>query len=280
VVWRLYIAVSDTSTAFVYLITSLQIHSSPSCYSIISLRNSFYHRGSSDNMNRSPLNAHEIQELLATLGEIKRTLDSSPDSRPAELERIRNTITSSQDISPNGANRHWQIALVGTFQSVAFTNADDGMVPDIASWCLRQATTFVQQFPQDVEFLACESLQPLRSQLLIVDAVIGRNWLLRAQKALASIHRTESGSSSSEDLSSGQTNGVTDPFDERETRSNGADYVEARMLLLPATEYLARAVVAARAQGNIIGSILSTVRIFLQQYFRILTNFTRLLKLA
>jgi hypothetical protein len=68
-------------------------------------------------------------------------------------------------------------------------------------------------------------------------------------------------------------------LEEREARTRGADYVEARGILVPATDYLARAVVAARAQGNITGQLLSTVRIVPQKYFRILTDFTRLLKL-
>ena len=52
-------------------------------------------------------------------------------------------------------------------------------------------------------------------------------------------------------------------FAEAEQRLHTADYVEARGILLPATEYLQRAVDAARSQGNVTGSLLSTVREFL-----------------
>lgn len=46
-----------------------------------------------------------------------------------------------------------------------------------------------------------------------------------------------------------------------EERVNGADYVEARGLLIPATEYLQRAVDTARIQGNITGTLLCTVHL-------------------
>ena len=52
-------------------------------------------------------------------------------------------------------------------------------------------------------------------------------------------------------------------FAEAEQRLHTADYVEARGILLPATEYLQRAVDAARSQGNVTGFLLSTVREFL-----------------
>jgi hypothetical protein len=107
-------------------------------------------------MDSSQLNAHEIQDLLATLREMESTLESSLDPWPAQLKKIRNIITN--DISPDGVNRDWQIAMLSTFQYVAFADADNGMVQDVADWCLRQALIFVQEFPQDVEFLACESL--------------------------------------------------------------------------------------------------------------------------
>jgi hypothetical protein len=46
---------------------------------------------------------------------------------------------------------------------------------------------------------------------------------------------------------------------EAEERLYTADFVEARGILLPAIEYLQRAVNAARAQGNLTGPLLSTV---------------------
>lgn len=102
--------------------------------------------------------------------------------------------------------------------------------------------------------------------------MIGRNWLLRAQKSLANVYRAEPGSSSSEGSNHlmGDRHATTRAsFAEAEERVNGADYVEARGLLLPATDYLQRAVNTARAQENITGMLLCTVQFshpFLGQY--------------
>jgi hypothetical protein len=87
---------------------------------------------------------------------------------------------------------------------------------------------------------------------------------MRAQKSLANVHRAERGSSSSSGAS------VTAPghdfeevsaraFAEAEQRLYTADYVEARGILLPAIEYLQRAVDTAHTQSVVTGSLLSTV---------------------
>lgn len=91
--------------------------------------------------------------------------------------------------------------------------------------------------------------------------MIGRNWLLRSQKSLANIYQAErSSSSSDESLYSRPERRSTDrAIVEAEQRLNTADYVEARGLLLAATECLQRAVIAARAQGSVTGALLSTV---------------------
>jgi hypothetical protein len=99
--------------------------------------------------------------------------------------------------------------------------------------------------------------------------VIGRNWLLRAQKSLANIYRAERSSSSSSAASasapwhdmSGQEATTAQAFAEAEQRLHTGDYVEARGILLPAVEYLKRAVDTAHSQGSVTGSILCTVRI-------------------
>jgi hypothetical protein len=93
--------------------------------------------------------------------------------------------------------------------------------------------------------------------------VIGRNWLLRAQKALANIHRMErdSSSSSSASLSPpwGRDAVTARAFAAAEQILHTADYVEARGILLPAVEYLQRAVDGAHAQCNVTGELLATV---------------------
>ena len=60
-------------------------------------------------------------------------------------------------------------------------------------------------------------------------------------------------SRSEEDRQAGRTNA------EHESRLSMSDYVEARGILLPAVEYMKRAVEAARTQGKIRGDLLSTV---------------------
>lgn len=93
----------------------------------------------------------------------------------------------------------------------------------------------------------------------------GQNWLQRAQKSLAIIHLTERHSSSS----GGSTDAPLSRSEEirrrnraaieAEDRLSTAEYVEARGILLPATEYLKRAVNVARAQGTATGKLLSMV---------------------
>jgi hypothetical protein len=99
--------------------------------------------------------------------------------------------------------------------------------------------------------------------MLLTHPVIGRNWLLRAQKSLENIHRAEHGSSSS---SAGSTSAplgheamTAQAFAQAEQALQTADYVEARGILLPAIEYLSRAVDIARAQGSVTGVLLETV---------------------
>jgi hypothetical protein len=52
---------------------------------------------------------------------------------------------------------------------------------------------------------------------------------------------------------------TTEAFAETEQILQTADYVEARGILLPAVEYLDRAVNVVRYQGNVTGLLLCTV---------------------
>lgn len=58
---------------------------------------------------------------------------------------------------------------------------------------------------------------------------------------------------------------------EAEARLHTADYVEARGILLPATEYMAEAVEAATAQGVISGDLLATVSLIHSRSHSMLT---------
>lgn len=106
---------------------------------------------------------------------------------------------------------------------------------------------------------------------------LGQAWLLRAQQTLARIHRSEGSSSSSGDSSGGghrttSGTGRAPSFhsseDARESirqtieadaRAGCADYVEARGMLLPATEYFQRAIDAGERMGRQRGEVLSLV---------------------
>ena len=96
-------------------------------------------------------------------------------------------------------------------------------------------------------------------------------WLSKAQPYLARIH-TADGSSSGSDGSrrrTGSDQGSTSSVQEEalaqqaaqeaEVRLHTADYVEARGLLIPSSEYLQRAVAEASAQNILTGNLLITV---------------------
>ncbi|KAF1936210.1 hypothetical protein EJ02DRAFT_359621 [Clathrospora elynae] len=184
-----------------------------------------------------------IQTLMATVELVDTNLNIAPGSWRDQLQTIRNATSSLDllDTIPNEARKRWQLPLITVFQRVAFSDADNGAIQDIADWCLRQALTLLQVYPEDFDLMS----------------LIGRNWLLRAQKALAGIARTETGSSSSEGSTFGQPNATTRTLAETELRLGLADYVQARVLLLPATDYLQRAVSAADAQGVASGHLLT-----------------------
>ncbi|CAO2656589.1 Nn.00g053920.m01.CDS01 [Neocucurbitaria sp. VM-36] len=185
-----------------------------------------------------------IETLMSTVTLISNNLDIAPHSWRDQLQAIRSTTTSLEltETVPNEARRRWQLSLISVFQRVAFADADNGVIQDVADWCLRQALVMLQVYPEDPVILA----------------LIGRNWLLRAQKSLANVYRAERSSSSSEEYGRPGQRSTDRAFVEAEGRLYTADYVEARGLLLPATEFLQRAVNAARAQGNVTGALLAT----------------------
>lgn len=132
-----------------------------------------------------------------------------------------------------------QVTIVAALQTLAFKNGDNGAVMDIASWCSRQWLALLQR--------DARNLSALRG--------LGQMWLSRAQPALARIHASQ-GSSSSGASGSPRSESAA----EAERRVGTADYVEARGLLQPATEYLERAVAAASNQDVLSGDLLAKVR--------------------
>lgn len=185
-----------------------------------------------------------LHMLMATVELVNANLDTAPNSWRDQLPAIRNITTSFEisDTAPEQSRRCWQIPLITVVQRVAFADADNGPIPDIADWCLRQLLTLLALYPQDPDILA----------------LIGRYWLLRAQKALASIARTESELHCNEESTPYPAQFTTRPLVETQESTNGADYVEARALLVPATDYLQSAVDAAREKGELTGHLLLT----------------------
>lgn len=95
---------------------------------------------------------------------------------------------------------------------------------------------------------------------------------MRSQETLARIHRQEGSSSSGRSsgrpysgsdrmsyTSSDDARDTERAISEADTRAHTADYVEARGLLLPAIEYLSRAVTLCEDAGRVNGDILSMV---------------------
>lgn len=99
---------------------------------------------------------HAVQNLMAAVDQISTNLDVRPNSWREHLQAIRNTTTSLQlsDTTPDEKRKQWQIPVISVFQRVAFADADNGAVADLADWCLRQALTLLSLYPEDPDVLA------------------------------------------------------------------------------------------------------------------------------
>ncbi|CAI6332134.1 unnamed protein product [Periconia digitata] len=188
---------------------------------------------------------------MSKLELIRIALDTSPDGWKDHLESIRSMMASLDfsDASQGESQREWQLSVLTVFQRVVHVGIDNegSDVQDIMEWCLKQSLVLIHFYPEDVTLLA----------------LIGENWLLRAQKPLLNIHQEEQSSVSSGDSQYPMSTSVEAQSQtesakfEAERRLDAADYVEARALLLPAVEYLKRAVAAARIQNKITGVLLT-----------------------
>ena len=98
-----------------------------------------------------------VHSLMSTVELISANLDTRPESWREQVQAIRNTTRSLEilDRTPDGSRMRWQLPLVSVFQRVAFADADNGAVQDVADWCLRQALTLLHLYPDNVEILAC-----------------------------------------------------------------------------------------------------------------------------
>ncbi|KAI9695472.1 MAG: hypothetical protein M1820_008574 [Bogoriella megaspora] len=198
----------------------------------------------------------QIAAFRASIREIGIALETSSDSWQSFLASARGAMAAID------ATRYMrrdeilddQIWLVQGLQNLASQEPDVGVILDISEWCLRNWLIILQDHSDSVEVLKG----------------IGRNWLSRAQAPLARIHRQEANSSSSGDSTSRSFNPAsfetTRSEDDREAARQAAeaegrlglpDYVEARGILNPATEYFNLAVEYAREQNILEGDLLS-----------------------
>jgi hypothetical protein len=206
-------------------------------------------------------NSDVITEVLQRLQDVDSTPITGQADLQARLSIARSMIARMTSLSLPSSLEQFeeQLQIVSRLQNLAYHDNNQGGVEDIASWCLRAYLQLLAQGHED------------SSEVL---AGIGRGWLLRVQTTLARIHRYDGSSSSgtSSDRPSSVANSTeragsfTASEDAREfarqtieanTRAGGPDYVEARGMLLPATEYLQRSVEAAERSGDLEGSLLS-----------------------
>ncbi|KAI9835153.1 MAG: hypothetical protein M1819_002522 [Sarea resinae] len=195
-----------------------------------------------------------ISELSRTAVErLHRVLQNESEDPTSLLETAR-SLTSAlnkDSIMADTVSLDDGIFLIDGFQRLAFQDADNGGLLDIADWCMAQWLGILQRHPENVA-----ALQGL-----------GQNWLSRAQSSLALIHRDEGSSSSGASVGKigpcGMTYSRSD--EEREVRRasvqanedrHSPPYVEARGVLRPSTEFFQQAVRAAQTQGLLSGQLL------------------------
>ncbi|RMZ77013.1 hypothetical protein DV738_g4555, partial [Chaetothyriales sp. CBS 135597] len=181
-------------------------------------------------------------------------------SQPASISARLSTARAIIAVLDSSNFMEWpdryddQVFVISELQNLAYHEADGGGDAEIAQWCIRQYLHLLAQSQEErVEVLTG----------------LGHAWLLRAQGTLARIGRNDSSSSGASSTRPSSSTGpvsFTSSDDARETARATAeadalagtpDYVEARGMLLPATEYFQRAIVAAERLNRLDGSLLS-----------------------
>ncbi|KAF7502651.1 hypothetical protein GJ744_005405 [Endocarpon pusillum] len=200
-------------------------------------------------------NTTDSQSLAIIVRELRRF---NPDTEPS-ADQLDQRITSARSIirfvDQTSLLRSTtyvqdQVLIISLLQDLAYHDPDSGAIFDIAQWCVRHWLRLLQQYPEDVGVLQG----------------LGQSWLLRSQSSLARIQREEE-SPSSDSYCSQARSTYNDSWDEAAeiTRANAeanswrhmANYVEARGTLVPATEYLTRAVNVAERNGVLRGQLLA-----------------------
>jgi len=185
---------------------------------------------------------------------IYAVLDSNGESMESYIVPARSVIGSLEQtpFMSDPSRTEDQVWLITALQRLAYHEPDSGGVRDIAEWCVTQWLKIVQHHPENLN-----ALQGL-----------GQAWLARAQACLARIHRLEGSSSSGSSgwrggpgshvyTSSDEARDAARAAEEADARLHTPDYVEARGILLPSTEYFTRAVNSAELTGQMTGDLLT-----------------------
>jgi hypothetical protein len=214
-------------------------------------------------------NTTDSQRLVAIIREVRRfrhDLGSNGSQLNQQITLARSIIRFLDQTSllQHAARLEDQVLIVSRIQDLAYYEPDSGGIPDIAHWCVRQWLRLSQQHTEDVGVLQGLYRMPSPLRVGLTSIGLGQAWLFRSQKSLAKIQLEEGSSSSSVSGGYGRS-ASSDPYDdganEANARRHGADYVDARGTLIPATEYLTRAVNLAEREGVLGGHLLSLVRL-------------------
>ncbi|KAI9745216.1 MAG: hypothetical protein M1818_001494 [Claussenomyces sp. TS43310] len=166
-----------------------------------------------------------------------------------------------------------QIWFLRTLQDFAFHDADNGYLGDVAEWCQSKWLRVLRDHPENSEVLSGKSVlgilicghfertddqSYLEIRLHANDSQgLGRNWLQKAQKHLATIQQSESTGSSSGHSSGNGTGGR--PLSASNEQLQSSAYVEARGCLRPAVDFFSSAVASARGNGGMTGDLLESI---------------------
>ncbi|KAI9794200.1 MAG: hypothetical protein M1816_006125 [Peltula sp. TS41687] len=190
-----------------------------------------------------------ISTCKAGVQKIRFILQEHPEEATSYLNFAR-SITRSLDMTGFISDEDL-IWMVEDIQRLAFYDSDNGGVQDLATWC-------------EIQWLKLLHNPQSRTAALIG---LGRNWLERAQKPLAIITQddvspsSETTNSMTSDTAVSYTQQDDDAHHEQAVteaaaRLHTANYVEARGLLQPATDFFSRAVRTIDKDDNQMGELL------------------------
>lgn len=224
-----------------------------------------------------------LEAYLASVDQIERALNGQRADTSENLIHQAQVVTQGLDsigffYRPNLVDR--QIQTLSTIQRLVYLRHDIGpLSPTVADWCLQRWLWIAQYHTQDARIMQGKQMAHVRNhdhRLIDLLTGIGSWWLSRAQPSLARIHAVDGSSSSSSggyssrpgtssaeqpatgDVEDSDSDSDSEDEDglalqaqqEADARLNTADYVEARGLLLPAIDYLRRAIETTDAAGQ------------------------------